>query len=73
MPYAHLALIRSVKIIMGFTIICIVKDGELVYNFPNLTDIQEQTRTELKKFDESHKVLTEAKPYPVEIHLALRK
>lgn len=54
-------------------LISIVKDGELVYNFPNLTDIQARTRIELTRLGESHKVLTDAKPYPVEIHLGLRK
>ncbi len=53
-------------------LICIVKDGNLVYNFPNLTDIQARTATELIKLDKSHKVLTEAKPYPVEIHSGLK-
>ncbi len=50
-------------------LICIVKDGELVYNFPNLTDIQTQVRSKLSKLQESHKVLTDAKPYTVETHL----
>ena len=53
-------------------LIPIVKDGELVYNFPNLTDIQTRTGTELVKLNESHKVLTNAEPYPVEIHSQLR-
>lgn len=53
-------------------LISIVKDGELVYNFPNLTDIQERTRTELAKLDGSHKVLTDAKPYPIEMHSGLK-
>ena len=53
-------------------LISIVKDGELMYNFPNLTDIQERTKTELAKLDGSHKVLTDAKPYPVEMHSGLR-
>ena len=44
-----------------------------MYNFPNLTDIQERTKTELKKLDESHKVLTDAKHYMVEIHPGLAK
>jgi len=50
-------------------LISIVKDGELVYNFPKLTDIQKRMITELTKLDESHKTITDAKPYPVEIHL----
>ena len=54
-------------------LISIVKDGKLVYNFPNLTDIQARAKTELSKLHESHKTLTDAKPYQVEIHPALRK
>ncbi len=54
-------------------LISIVKDGKLVYNFPNLTDIQARAGAELARLDKSHKVLTEVKPYPVEIHLPLRK
>ena len=53
-------------------LIPIVKGGELVYNFPNLTDIQVRTRTELTKLDESHKGLTDAEPYSVEIHSGLK-
>jgi len=53
-------------------LIPIVKGGELVYNFPNLTDIQARTRVELTKLDKSHKVLTDAKPYTVEIHSGLK-
>ena len=54
-------------------LISIVEDGELVYNFSNLTDIQARAKTELSKLHESHKTLTDAKPYQVEIHPALRK
>lgn len=54
-------------------LIPIVKRGELVYNFPNLTDIQARTRTELTRLHKSHKTLTDAKPYPVEIHPVLKK
>ena len=54
-------------------LIPIVKDGELVYNFPNLTDIQVRARAELTRLDESHKVLTDAEPYTVEIHHGLTK
>ncbi len=53
-------------------LISIVKDGELVYNFSNLTDIQERTRVQLRKLHESHKTLIDAKPYPVEIHPGLK-
>ena len=42
-----------------------------MYNFPNLTDIQARARIELTKLDESHKVLTDAKLYPVETHQGL--
>ena len=53
-------------------LISIVKDGNLVYNFPNLTAIQARAKTELMKLDESHKVLIDAKPYPVEINSRLK-
>ena len=48
-------------------LISIVKNGELVYNFPHLKDIQERTKTELSKLDACHKSLTNAKPYTVEM------
>lgn len=53
-------------------LIPIVQDGELVYDFPNLHDIQTQTTTELKRLPISHKSLTEAEPYLVELHPTLR-
>ena len=53
-------------------LIPIIQDGELVYDFPNLHDIQTRTITELKKLLDSHKGLTEAKPYPVELDSVLR-
>ena len=53
-------------------LIPIIRDGELVYDFPNLHDIQASTTTELKRLPDSHKSLTEAKPYPVELHSSLR-
>ncbi len=53
-------------------LIPIVKDGELVYNFPNLADIQARAGAELARFDASHKVLTDAELYPVEVHSGLR-
>ena len=53
-------------------LIPIVKDGQLMYNFLNLTDIQDRAGAELIKLDESHKVLTDAKPYTVEIHSGLK-
>ena len=50
----------------------IIQNGELEYNFPTLQDIQARTITELKKLPDSHKRLTEATPYVVELHSALR-
>ena len=50
----------------------VIQDGELVSDFPTLQDIQTRTTTELKKFPDSHKHLTEATPYPVELHSMLR-
>ena len=53
-------------------LIPIVIDGKMVYNFPNLKEIQEQTKTELTKLRDSHQALADAKPYPVEIHPRLK-
>ena len=53
-------------------LIPIVQDGELVYDFPNLHDIQTRTTAELKKLPGSHKSLTEAEPYLVELHPTLK-
>ena len=53
-------------------LIPIIRDGELVYDFPDLHDIQTQTATELKRLPDSHKSLTEAEPYLVELHPSLR-
>ena len=53
-------------------LIPIIQDGELVYDFPSLHDIQTQATTELKRLPDSHKNLTEAEPYPVELHPTLR-
>lgn len=50
----------------------IVQDGKLVYQFPNLHEIQRRMIAELKKLPNSHKNLTEAVPYPVELHSALK-
>ena len=52
-------------------LIPIVIDGKLVYNFPNLTTIQERTKIELRKLQNTHQILSDAKPYPVEIHPSL--
>ena len=53
-------------------LIPIVIDGKLVYNFLNLTEIQEHTQTELTKLRDSHQVLSDAKPYLVEVHPRLK-
>lgn len=49
-------------------LIPIVKDGDLVYNFPHLNDIQEQTNNGLSRLREAHKGLIISEPYEVEIH-----
>ena len=46
----------------------IIRNGELVYDFPTLHDIQAQTDAELKKLPAPHKRLTDAAPYAVELH-----
>ena len=53
-------------------LIPIIQDGELAYSFPNLQDVQRQATAELKRLLDSHKSLTEAEPYPVELHPALK-
>ncbi len=53
-------------------LIRIIQDGELVYDFPNLHDIQTRTTAELKRLPDSHKGLAETEPYPVELHPMLR-
>ena len=53
-------------------LIPIIQDGELVYDFPNLHDIQTQTTAELNRLPGSHKSLREAEPYLVELHPTLR-
>ena len=53
-------------------LIPIIQDGELVYNFPTLHDIQAQTTTALKRLPKSHKGLTDAKPYSVVLDSVLR-
>ena len=45
----------------------VIEDGELVYDFPTLQDIQAYTTTELKRLPNSHKRLTAAAPYAVEM------
>lgn len=46
-------------------LIPIIQNGHLVYNFPNLHDIQAYTAASLEKLPDSHKCLTGATPYPV--------
>ena len=50
----------------------IVQNGELVYNFPSLHNMQARTIAELKRLPELHKGLTEATPYPVTLDPILR-
>ncbi len=52
-------------------LIPVVIEGKLVYNFPNLTDIQARTKTKLTKLRNTHQILSDAKPYTVEIHPSL--
>ena len=52
-------------------LIPILRNGELEYNFPTLQDIQAHTIAELKKLPDSHKRLTDAVPYVVELHPSL--
>ena len=54
-------------------LIPIIQDGELVYDFPNLHDIQTQTTAALNRLPVSHKSLREAEPYPIELHPTLRQ
>lgn len=53
-------------------LIPIVKNGELVYSFPILRDIQTHTKNELDKLPNTHQNLTNAKPYQVDIRLSLK-
>ncbi|MXY26774.1 nicotinate phosphoribosyltransferase [Candidatus Poribacteria bacterium] len=46
-------------------LIPIIQNGELVYDFPNLHDIQAYTTAALEKLPESHKRITGATPYLV--------
>ncbi len=50
----------------------IIQDGALVYDFPNLHDIQARTAAALERLPDFHKGLTEAEPYLVELHPMLR-
>ena len=49
----------------------VIENGELVSGFPTLQDIQARTTAELKKLPNSHKSLTDATPYTVELHPSL--
>ena len=49
----------------------VIQNGELVYGFPTLQDIQAHTTTALKKLPDSHKQLADATPYTVEIDPSL--
>ena len=53
-------------------LIPIIQNGVLVYDFPNLHDIQTHAAAELKRLPDSHKSLTAAAPYPVEFHSTLK-
>ncbi len=52
-------------------LIPIIQNGELVYHFPNLHEIQARTTRELEKISDCHKSLQEAMPYYVELHPSL--
>ncbi len=52
-------------------LIPIIQNGELVYQFPSLHEIQARTTTELNKLPDCHKSLREATPYHVEMHSSL--
>ena len=54
-------------------LIPIIQDGELVYGFPSLQDIQTSTTAELNKLPDSHKGLTGAKSYLVEVDSVLNE
>ena len=50
----------------------VIADGELVFDFPTLQDIQARATAELEKLPISHKGLREAVPYLVELNPILR-
>ncbi len=50
----------------------IIENGELVFDFPSLPDIQRETAAELIKLSETHKMLTGATPYFVALDSGLR-
>ena len=49
----------------------VIENGELVYDFPTLQDIQARTAAEIEKLPETHKRITGAKPYLVELDSAV--
>ena len=49
----------------------IIRQGELIYSFPNLTEIQARTKAELTKLPKHYKELTEAEKYPVTLSTGL--
>ncbi len=52
-------------------LIPIIQNGELVYQFPKLHEIQSRTIAELNKLPDCHKRLMEATPYYVDLHSSL--
>ena len=50
----------------------IIQNGELVYDFPDLHDIQASTISKLGKLSDSHKSLTHGTSYPVVLDPVLR-
>ena len=53
-------------------LIPIIQDGELVYDFPDLQDIQTRTTAELNRLPDSHKSLTQGTSYPLVLDPVLR-
>ena len=52
-------------------LIPVIRDGELVYHFPNLHEIQAQTTAKLQKLPDCHKNLRGATPYNIELHSSI--
>ena len=52
-------------------LIPVIQNGELVYQFPSLHEIQAKTAAKLQKLPDCHKRLCEATPYNVELHSSL--
>ena len=49
----------------------IVRNGELVYSFPDLATMQAKTKADLTRLPEPHKKLTDAEKYPVALSSGL--